>query len=62
VVDLARRLGLETVAEGVESPDQLAELRRLGCDLAQGHLWSGAVPADRLGALAGARAGGQRAV
>jgi diguanylate cyclase (GGDEF)-like protein/PAS domain S-box-containing protein len=61
VVDLARRLGLETVAEGVESPDQLAELRRLGCDLAQGHLWSGAVPAERLGELAGERTAGQGA-
>ena len=49
VIDLARRLGLETVAEGVETPDQLAVLRRLGCDCAQGHLWSGALPADQLG-------------
>jgi EAL domain-containing protein (putative c-di-GMP-specific phosphodiesterase class I) len=49
VIDLARRLGLETVAEGVETPDQLAVLRRLGCDCAQGPLWSGALPADQLG-------------
>jgi diguanylate cyclase (GGDEF)-like protein/PAS domain S-box-containing protein len=61
VVGLARRLGLETVAEGVESPDQLAELRRLGCDLAQGHLWSRTVPADRLGDLTGRANGDDRA-
>ncbi len=36
IVTLAHTLGLEAVAEGVESPDQLAELRALGCDRAQG--------------------------
>lgn len=36
--DLTRRLGVLTVAEGVERPGQLAELRRLGCDLVQGYL------------------------
>ncbi|MDQ3752291.1 MAG: EAL domain-containing protein [Actinomycetota bacterium] len=36
IVHLARALGLEVVAEGVESSAQLAECRLLGCDLAQG--------------------------
>ena len=36
IVDVARMLGLATVAEGVERPDQAAELTALGCDLAQG--------------------------
>ncbi|MBW0134571.1 putative bifunctional diguanylate cyclase/phosphodiesterase [Pseudonocardia abyssalis] len=36
--ELTRHLGLRTVAEGVERPGQLRELRRLGCDLVQGHL------------------------
>jgi diguanylate cyclase (GGDEF)-like protein/PAS domain S-box-containing protein len=36
IVTLAHTLGLEAVAEGVESADQLAELRALGCDRAQG--------------------------
>ena len=44
VVDLAHALGLRTVAEGVESEAQLAELRARGCDLAQGFLWSPALP------------------
>ncbi len=36
IVHLARALGLQVVAEGVESSSQLAECRLLGCDLAQG--------------------------
>jgi diguanylate cyclase (GGDEF)-like protein/PAS domain S-box-containing protein len=40
IVSLAHTLGLQAVAEGVERPEQLAELRRVGCDLAQGYLFS----------------------
>ena len=39
-IDLAHALGLEVVAEGVETDDQLAKLRELGCDMAQGFLLS----------------------
>jgi diguanylate cyclase (GGDEF)-like protein/PAS domain S-box-containing protein len=39
VVGLARALGLKAVAEGVETADQLAELRSLGCDQGQGYLF-----------------------
>jgi diguanylate cyclase (GGDEF)-like protein/PAS domain S-box-containing protein len=39
VVRLGRALGLATVAEGVESPEQLAVLQDLGCDQAQGYLF-----------------------
>ncbi|MDQ4133923.1 MAG: EAL domain-containing protein, partial [Actinomycetota bacterium] len=46
VVDLAHAFGLMTVAEGVETPEQLAELRSLGCERAQGYLWSPPIPAD----------------
>ncbi len=38
VIDLAHRLGLAAVAEGVESADQVATLRDLGCERAQGYL------------------------
>src|SRR5205814_3204777 len=40
VLALARTLDLAVVAEGVERADQLYELRALGCERAQGHLFS----------------------
>jgi diguanylate cyclase (GGDEF)-like protein/PAS domain S-box-containing protein len=48
VIALAHALGLEVVAEGIERPDQLAGLRALGCDAAQGFLFSPAVDAASL--------------
>ena len=44
LVSLATTLGLGIIAEGVESIDQLHALRRMGCEFAQGYLWSKAVP------------------
>jgi diguanylate cyclase (GGDEF)-like protein len=44
VVQLAHSVGLVTVAEGVTTASQLAELRRLGCDYGQGFLF--AAPLD----------------
>ncbi len=46
--ELTRHLGVRTVAEGVERPGQLRELRRLGCDLVQGHLIARPAPAEEL--------------
>jgi diguanylate cyclase (GGDEF)-like protein/PAS domain S-box-containing protein len=40
VLGMARALSLDAIAEGVENQAQLSELRRLGCDYAQGHLFS----------------------
>ena len=36
IVKMAQALGLETVAEGIETQEQLGQLRELGCDLGQG--------------------------
>jgi diguanylate cyclase (GGDEF)-like protein/PAS domain S-box-containing protein len=40
VVELGRALGLAVVAEGVETDAELAELQRMGCELAQGYRWA----------------------
>ncbi|MDE2306320.1 MAG: EAL domain-containing protein [Gammaproteobacteria bacterium] len=45
VLSLAHHLGIEVVAEGVETPSQAKFLADSGCRLAQGFLWSRAVPA-----------------
>jgi EAL domain-containing protein (putative c-di-GMP-specific phosphodiesterase class I) len=45
MIDLAHSLGMTAVAEGVETAAQLAALQALGCDQAQGYLWSAPVPA-----------------
>jgi diguanylate cyclase (GGDEF)-like protein/PAS domain S-box-containing protein len=51
VMHMARALGLATVAEGVEEPHQLAGVRALGCDQAQGFFFAEALPAPELNAL-----------
>ena len=56
VVGLAHALGLRVVAEGVETHRQLAALQDLGCDFAQGYLFSPPVPAAELVAWGGGRA------
>jgi EAL domain-containing protein (putative c-di-GMP-specific phosphodiesterase class I) len=48
VIDLAHALGLVVVAEGVEEGDQVAHLRKLGCDLAQGYFFARPQPAEDL--------------
>ncbi len=49
-IDLGRNLGLEVVAEGVESEPIWNELRELGCTIAQGYYLSRPLPPDQLGA------------
>ena len=48
MINLAHNLNLEVVAEGVETPEQLALLRLFGCDQAQGYLISKPLPLPEL--------------
>ncbi|WP_019143472.1 putative bifunctional diguanylate cyclase/phosphodiesterase [Aeromicrobium massiliense] len=47
-IELARRLQLRVVAEGVEDAETLDALRALGCDVSQGYLHARPVPADEV--------------
>ncbi|MDX6722058.1 MAG: hypothetical protein QOD73_462, partial [Solirubrobacteraceae bacterium] len=53
VVSMARTLGLDVVAEGVETERQLAELRALDCPFAQGYLFARPLPAQAMTELLG---------
>ena len=53
MVGLAHNLHLGTVAEGVETPGQLAFLQKLGCQQAQGFLFARPAPASQCAALLG---------
>jgi diguanylate cyclase (GGDEF)-like protein/PAS domain S-box-containing protein len=48
VLGLANALGVEAIAEGVEQPEQADKLAGLGCELAQGYLWSKPLPPHEL--------------
>jgi EAL domain-containing protein (putative c-di-GMP-specific phosphodiesterase class I) len=58
LVRLGRDLGMHVVAEGVETPEQLAALQDAGCPFAQGYLFSRPLPADQLTAYLRASGGG----
>jgi EAL domain-containing protein (putative c-di-GMP-specific phosphodiesterase class I) len=48
IVELARVLGMDVVAEGIETEEQYALLLKLGCKFGQGFLFSRPVPADSI--------------
>jgi diguanylate cyclase (GGDEF)-like protein/PAS domain S-box-containing protein len=51
LVTLAHALGVLAIAEGIESDGQLASLRGLGCDLAQGYLFARPLPPGQVARL-----------
>jgi diguanylate cyclase (GGDEF)-like protein len=55
IVTLAHNLGLDVTAEGIETPEQLAELRKLGCESGQGYFFSKPVDAVKAEALIAAQ-------
>jgi EAL domain-containing protein (putative c-di-GMP-specific phosphodiesterase class I) len=60
IIGLARQLGLAVVAEGVEDEGSRDRLVDMGCDVAQGYLFSRPLPPDRLAAWFAARDGSGR--
>jgi diguanylate cyclase (GGDEF)-like protein/PAS domain S-box-containing protein len=57
VVAMAHAFGLRVVAEGAETAEQLAQLRRLGCESAQGYVLASPMAADAAAGILGAAAG-----
>lgn len=57
ILGLARTLGMQTVAEGVEQPAQLQLLQSQGCDIMQGYLLARPLPGDALQAFLRERSG-----
>lgn len=51
IIDLALRLGLNVVAEGIETSEDMATLRGLGCEQMQGYFFSKPVDSTQIGAL-----------
>jgi diguanylate cyclase (GGDEF)-like protein/PAS domain S-box-containing protein len=54
LIHLGKTLGMQVIAQGIESPEQLDALCAMGCELGQGHLFSYAMEASRATILAGA--------
>lgn len=57
IVQLGRDLGVQVVAEGIERPEQLEQLRTMGCGYGQGFLVARPMAADGVEALVGGEAG-----
>jgi EAL domain-containing protein (putative c-di-GMP-specific phosphodiesterase class I) len=48
IVELARRFGLKTVAEGIETTHESHKLQGIGCDIGQGYLFGKPMPKAQL--------------
>ena len=46
MIQMCHRLGIKTVAEGVEVKEQVNFLKRIGCDLLQGYYYSKPIPME----------------
>jgi EAL domain-containing protein (putative c-di-GMP-specific phosphodiesterase class I) len=51
IIELARVLGIDVVAEGIETAEQYCLLRELGCRFGQGYLFAKPLPAEQVSAL-----------
>jgi len=57
IIALGQKLEMTMIAEGIETRPQFHRLRRMGCELGQGYLFSPAVPHNEAAALVGQRLG-----
>lgn len=48
IIDIAKCKNIETIAEGMENPEQVRILREAGCDFAQGYLYGKPMPPEKL--------------
>ena len=55
IVNLAHSMGLETVADGIETKAQVELLRELGCETGQGHYFARPRPSEAIAELLGSR-------
>jgi EAL domain-containing protein (putative c-di-GMP-specific phosphodiesterase class I) len=51
IIELARVLGMDVVAEGIETQEQYRLLRQMGCRFGQGYLFAKPLPAEEVGRL-----------
>ncbi len=51
IIDIGHNLNLGVVAEGIEKPAQLEELRQAGCNIGQGYLFARPLPPDQIPSL-----------
>ncbi len=51
IVRLSRQLGLKAIAEGIETPEQLQQLKVFGCDMGQGYLFNAPVTCEAAATL-----------
>jgi EAL domain-containing protein (putative c-di-GMP-specific phosphodiesterase class I) len=51
MIELTHALGLKVIAEGVETSEQLAQLRDMKCNLAQGNYFSEPLPSEELAVI-----------
>jgi len=57
IMAMARSLGMDAIAEGVETAEQLRQLQKLGCQKVQGYLFSPPIPAEEIAMLLDMNAG-----
>jgi sensor c-di-GMP phosphodiesterase-like protein len=51
IIDMAKKLSLDVVCEGVETKEQVEFLRSVGCDYAQGYFYSKPIPMEEFSSI-----------